>query len=250
MRRSHFPIWFVLCVVFCACKDNVICPAFQSTYILNDSIRMAKYSLFLNDSTPKYASASRKNKYGIEREMSMFRKNYELKTAPKVNVLGEPEVDPFFDHTDQEGEFLASDFVDTDSIGVDSVIVAPAFAVKEDKGPHYKYRYHPNNAYNEDQQYYNKYYGELLVDNRPPPPTPEDLARQREEQQQTIQSSDSTMTAPDKKRSKRKKKSETAQEENDAAEVDSETLQQAQDALDQLPAEESEIQQSDDQEGN
>ncbi|UXX80019.1 hypothetical protein N7E81_02720 [Reichenbachiella carrageenanivorans] len=178
MRRTSFPILFVLCLVFYACKDNVVCPAFQSTYILDDSMRLAKYSYFANDSTPKFASVSKRTKYGMNKQMSLFRKNYELMTAPKKNVLA-PVPEDTSELIIDQGEFVAEDFVDIDSIGPDSVSVAPLLAKAEEEvpqGPRYKYRYDPDASHNQEQVYYNKYYGELFIDKRPLPSekTPED----------------------------------------------------------------------------
>lgn len=180
MRLNLFVIFLSLTLLISSCKDNVICPAFQSTYILNDSIRYAKFSLFGPDSLPKYAVASRRNKFGINKQTSLFRKNYELKTSPKINVLGPPAKDSLF--VLEEGEFIASDFVETDSLLVDSLAtdslsVPEVVAVEpEPTGPKYKYRYNPGFPYNHEQEYYNKYYGELLVDNRPPEPEPDPLS--------------------------------------------------------------------------
>lgn len=162
----------MLCLVFYACKDNVVCPAFQSTYILDDSIRFAKYSYFANDSTPKLALASRRTKYGVNKKTSLFRKNYELMTAPKKNVLA-PVPEDTTELIIDEGVFLAEDFVDTDTLGTDSLSVAPLLAQAEEEavpeGPRYKYRYELDAQHNQEQVYYNKYFGELFIDNRPPP---------------------------------------------------------------------------------
>ncbi|MEP2025943.1 MAG: hypothetical protein ABJH98_14460 [Reichenbachiella sp.] len=189
MRRTSFPILFVLCLVFYACKDNVVCPAFQSTYILDDSLRFAKYSYFANDSTPKLALASRRTKYGVNKKTSLFRKNYELMTAPKKNVLS-PIPEDTTELIIDQGEFLAEDFVDTDTLGVDSLSTAPLLAqVEEDtvpKGPRYKYRYEETAAHNQEQVYYNKYFGELFIDNRPPP-SPEKLEEELAQESDTTQ---------------------------------------------------------------
>jgi hypothetical protein len=163
-----------------SCKDKVICPAFQSTYILNDSIRRAKFSMFGEDSLPKFQVASRRNKYGISEKykiLNFFKKNYDLKTSPKENQLGPPAKDPLFVHPGDtvdlmdEGEFLASDFADslsTDSLTVVPDVVASA-QIEEPTGPKFKYRYDQRNPYSVEQIYYNKYFGETLVDTRPPP---------------------------------------------------------------------------------
>ena len=173
MGRFLFVIFIAVTLINTSCKDNVICPAFQSTYILNDSIRRANFSLFGPDSLPKYMVASRRNKFGINKQTSLFRKNYELKTAPKVNVLGPPKKDSLY--AIEEGEFYASDFADSDSLSSDSTdstsVELPGSLIveQESSGPQYKYRYDPKVPYNHEQEYYNKYYGELFIDNRPPP---------------------------------------------------------------------------------
>ncbi|WP_420582123.1 hypothetical protein [Reichenbachiella sp.] len=214
MRRTSFPILFVLCLVFYACKDNVVCPAFQSTYILDDSIRLAKYSYFANDSTPKFASASRRNKYGVNKKTSLFRKNYELMTAPKKNVLA-PVPEDTSELIIDQGEFLAEDFVDTDTLGTDSLSAAPLLAQVEEEpepeGPRYKYRYEETAAHNQEQVYYNKYYGELFIDNRPPP-SEEKLA------EEALQESDTTQVKKGlgglfKKKDKKQAEPESAEEE-------------------------------------
>lgn len=128
---------------------------------------------------PKYQVASRRNKYGINKNYGLFekqRKNYDLMTSPKENVLGPPAKDSLF--ILDEGEFLASDFTnDADSLGLDSLqtdslAVLPEFLASapepEDVGPKYKYRYRPEFPYNHEQEYYNKYFGKLFLDTRPP----------------------------------------------------------------------------------
>lgn len=223
----------VLCVfvfamiLLTACTDRIICPAFQSTYILDDSTRMAYYSyawkldettrqqyissLSRTDSTQLdsgavgnsgsrngwteyYAYAGRyvqprevvrKSKYGIVKYEPYWMKNYKLKTAPMENVLGPPreETAPV-----DEGEFYASDFATNDSLsiastdslalGTDSLTVAVEEVpetVKKKKEQKYRFKYDPNDNFNADQDYYNKYFGVLLLDLTPDPePVPAD----------------------------------------------------------------------------
>ena len=172
-----------------SCKDKVICPAFQSTYILNDSMRRAKFSMFGTDSLPKFQVASRRNKYGISeryRFFDFFRKNYDLKISPKENWLGPPAKDSLFVHPGDEvdlmdeGKFLASDFAD--SLSTDSLAVVPevitSAQTEESQGPKFKYRYDQRNPYSSEQIYYNKYFGQELVDNRPQPKPKEPIAEE------------------------------------------------------------------------
>ena len=195
-----------------SCQDKVICPAFQSTYILDDSTRNAYFSYvwqldentrtqFLamqsgtdpNDSlgvvaqpkTDYYAYAGEKvvpwrvqkrTKYGIIKQPIYPVKKYQMRTAPMENVLAPDPV---------TNNFVASDFSDSlgvdslsiamDSLSTDSVTAQPVAAVKEKPKTKYLYGYDPKDNFNVEQDYYNKYFGDKLIDNRPEPsPAPLD----------------------------------------------------------------------------
>lgn len=193
-----------------SCQDKVICPAFQSTYILDDSTRNAYFSYVwqLDENTraqylakqrgggdsddtlgvvtqPKtdyYAYAGekvvpwrvqKKSKYGIVKPAWYPVKNYQMRTAPMENVLAPEPV---------SNDFVASDF--SDSLGVDSLSIAmdslsmdsvkSETAVAEEKTK-YLYNYDPSDNFNVEQEYYNKYYAYKFIDNRPKPkPVPAD----------------------------------------------------------------------------
>lgn len=189
-----------------SCQDKVICPAFQSTYILDDSVRNAYFSyvwqldestrtqflaqqkgqssgdslgVVAQPTTDYYAYAGEKvvpwrlqkrTKYGIIKKTPYPIKNYQLRTAPMENVLAPAPV---------SNEFVAADFADSlgitpgvvmDSTQIDSIGSRPVAATEEEKkGPKYLYGYDPEDNYNVEQEYYNRYFGKLLVDNRPEP---------------------------------------------------------------------------------
>ncbi|MGL1885679.1 MAG: hypothetical protein OCD76_04115 [Reichenbachiella sp.] len=183
---------------------------------------MARYSLFLNDSTPKIAMGSRRTKFGVNKKSFKIQKNYDLMTAPKENELGPPKKDPLYYNDTQAEVFLASDFVDIDSLGADSVSAAPLFAsVEEEDEVKYKYRYHPKNSYNQEQEYYNKYYGELFLDTRP---TEAELLIQQQLLHLNDAPADSTEVEEKKGLFRRKNTEETDSEE---PEMDQETLEGA-----------------------
>ncbi len=186
-----------------SCQDKVICPAFQSTYILDDSTRNAYFSYVwqLDENTrtqflakqqgtspddtlgvvtqPKtdyYAYAGEKNvpwriqkksKYGIIQQPIRPIKNYQMRTAPMENVLAPEPI---------SNDFVASDFSDSlgidslsvaiDSMALDSIAAEPVVAKEETK---YLYGYDPSDNFNVEQVYYNKYYSEKFIDNRPKP---------------------------------------------------------------------------------
>lgn len=159
----------LLCFVsLFACQDKVICPAFQSTYILDDSTRNAYFSYVwqLDENTrtqylaqqrsagntgedsvtavvqqPKtdyYAYAGEKvvpwriqkrTKFGIIKNVPHPIKKYRMRTAPMENVLAPEPI---------SNEFVAFDFDDglpadslsiaADSLSTDSLTVEPMVA--------------------------------------------------------------------------------------------------------------------------
>lgn len=206
MRVSVGVIILVLCA-FSSCRDKVICPAYQSTYLLDDSVRQTYYSYlwkidekerqsFLakekaKDSIPNSVSNTpsadyfayvepymppvekvNKDKYGMLKYQPFWIKNARLRTAPKVNVHK-----PVFEEEafDQEGTFLAGDFAITDSLGnvTDTTVVTVPLSLQNDslkkQGSKFLYNYRIDDSHNMEQVYYNKYFAELLVDRRPPP---------------------------------------------------------------------------------
>lgn len=199
-------MFILLCVVILAsCQDKVICPAFQSTYILDDSTRNAYFSYvwqldentraqFLsqqkNQSTNTQDSASsntiaqprtdyyayageeivpwrvsKRTKYGIVKPTFGPIKNYRMRTAPMVNVLG-PE--PISNEITQE-EIYDSISTDTTSLNSDSLLVASEVSKEQTEKTKYLYGYDPSDNFNVEQYYYNKYFASQLVDSRPEP---------------------------------------------------------------------------------
>lgn len=77
-----------------ACHRGMICPAFQSSFILDDSVRTMHFSLFEGDTTtfmPKQFVTD-KSRYGIMADMSYPKKYNSLKTIEMVTIFppGEP----------------------------------------------------------------------------------------------------------------------------------------------------------------
>ncbi len=150
-----------------ACQDRIICSAFQSTYILDDSTRMAYYSSYwrLDKSTQEKFLASyqpavdsldtaavggiagditlyydhvqqyltpqrnpRRSKYGVVKYEPEWMKNYKLKSAPMENVLAPQKEKPV---SEKEKELEIGDFVamnEDDS----TVVLDSAFLASED----------------------------------------------------------------------------------------------------------------------
>ncbi len=201
----------LLSILSLSCKDKVICPAFQSTYILDDSVRHLYFSMFNHpDLTPRTDFGRvRKNKYGVIKKDPYWVKNIKLKTAPKENVLRPDSLThPFvptskddslyadgydslgFDEQDdletivkeEEDDYLVFDqgdssFVDegeftAEDFGTDSLGV-PILA--QNKGPKYLHGYDPADIFNVEQMYYNKYFGSnFLPKPKPAKPKPQE----------------------------------------------------------------------------
>jgi hypothetical protein len=75
MARSFF-VLLTLSLLFSACTQRMICPAYQSAFIYDKNELRKKFSYFEEDSTPKILVAS-KNKYLIAEPMS-YRKKLRL----------------------------------------------------------------------------------------------------------------------------------------------------------------------------
>lgn len=161
----HTIALFIMIIALSGCRDKVICPAFQSTYILDDSVRLTYYSYlwkldkgerlkYLASQRPANVDSStvaavgngvdyfayveeimvppnevNKSRYGIVKYEPYWLKNYKLKSAPMENVLSPPaEVDPVV----EVGEFVASDFSDTINVAGDTTAVALHAAAEPD----------------------------------------------------------------------------------------------------------------------
>lgn len=226
----------ILCLILLlfSCRDRVICPAFQSTYILDDSVRIAYFSYIwkldevdrikileqrnaekdsiaginigmaaLSDTTdvntePQKSGVDyyayvediivpprevKKTRYGIIKYEPYWLKNYHLKTAPMENILTpEPEEEDIPPLADEEmladlnsDSTLTVGLADTtgiamvDSTGVPTSDVLAKADTEKEKGPRFLYRYDPNDNFNVEQVYYNKWYGRQLIYQKPPP---------------------------------------------------------------------------------
>ncbi|MEM6642915.1 MAG: hypothetical protein AAF616_08050 [Bacteroidota bacterium] len=199
-------IFLVLCTLgLLACQDKVICPAFQSTYILDDSTRNAYFSYVwqLDESTRTQFLSSNsdssqlnvdsaitspgnpplgeyyafveanyvpwrtpeRTKYGIVRPVFMPLKKYRMRTAPMENIFGPDRKSPL------ENQVAEMDSVTKDSLSLaasDTLRVQPA--AEESEQPTFLYGYNPSDKFNVEQLYYNKYFSYRFIDNRPKAP--------------------------------------------------------------------------------
>ena len=84
MARPFFAL-ISLCLLFGACTQRTICPAFQSAYIYDKEALRKKFSYFLEDSTPKILTAS-KNRYLVAEPVSYRKKLRSMNTVVMKDV--------------------------------------------------------------------------------------------------------------------------------------------------------------------
>lgn len=68
-----------LLLALSACHRGMICPAFQSSFIMDDSVRTAIFSPFGGDSLPKEVMVD-KSRYGIIHELTYAEKSNAIKS--------------------------------------------------------------------------------------------------------------------------------------------------------------------------
>ncbi len=88
-RRSGMYVLTSLFVVFffVSCQERMVCPAYQSTYILDDSVRSVFFSRFESDSTPKRYARVHKTDYGIIKKKKNKEKHRQMRTVAMKNIL-------------------------------------------------------------------------------------------------------------------------------------------------------------------
>lgn len=89
-------IGILLCGALSACHRGMICPAFQSSFIQDDSVRTAMFSPFQGDSLPKLVDVH-KNSFGIIEQLTYAQRINSFKTIEMVLVF--PPMPPSTDST-------------------------------------------------------------------------------------------------------------------------------------------------------
>ncbi len=75
----------LISLISSACGRGMICPAFQSSFILNDSIRDITFAVLGPDSLPRtYLTA--KNRYGIVEGTADWQKRVNLRTIEMLTI--------------------------------------------------------------------------------------------------------------------------------------------------------------------
>lgn len=170
----------------------MICPAYQSAFIYNDSIRDRLFAYFDEDSLPAIVPFSSKNKYGIIEKVS------ERKRLNSLQIVRMEKIFPGEDPT-RDSLLLALGETQGENLNVDSLVNA-----------HLEAQYH----YNVEQETYMQLFGEYLY--RPPPPEPDS-----ENTENSEEVPEENMTRKERRQARREAKAQEKekreQEEADAA---------------------------------
>lgn len=83
---------YVLGAVFCvcllaSCQERMVCPAYQSTYILDDSVRSMFFSRFEVDSTPKRYAKVDRTQFGLIKKNKKSDKLRDMRTIAMKDVV-------------------------------------------------------------------------------------------------------------------------------------------------------------------
>jgi hypothetical protein len=79
--------------LFFSCKDRMICPAFQSTYILEEETGKQVFSLFGEDSLPKSKILIKKNRYGMIVKVKYRKRLDDMRTVRMKTIYPPDQID-------------------------------------------------------------------------------------------------------------------------------------------------------------
>lgn len=185
-----------------ACQSKMICPAFQSAFIYNDSTRNSLFAYFSHDSLPIIEPYSSKNKYGIVEKTSKKKRNSQLRIVAMERIY--PPKDTYRDSL-----LLAMDNApDGETMDIDSLM---------------SIRSKVRNRYNVEQETYMRLFGQYLYFPEPPDPNEEDPA------EATSEEAVENMTRKERRQARREARAKAKEEKR---------AQNAADAKEEEPEEE------------
>ncbi len=116
MNKTSIYILLAFCLyAFFACQQRMICPAYTSSFILDNQARQKQFSLFGADSLPRDVWEVDKKKVGIADEPSYQKKLTEMRTIPMESVYKKLE-DPFTAYSNQHPRTDSTSAVDTAAV--------------------------------------------------------------------------------------------------------------------------------------
>lgn len=86
--RFGFFLIVLCCSLLTSCSDH-LCPAFQSTFILDDEVREKQFSLFNEDEMPKDNGYVKKQKNGVASPVPYRKRMDEMRSIARVTIYPE-----------------------------------------------------------------------------------------------------------------------------------------------------------------
>lgn len=80
-------VLFIAATSMQSCQERMICPAYQSTFILDDEARYKLFTKFEEDSLPKEYAGVRKSQFGLIEPKSRKKREREMAIVAMKNVL-------------------------------------------------------------------------------------------------------------------------------------------------------------------
>lgn len=77
----------ILMLSLASCQERMVCPAYQSTYILDDSVRESFFSRFEEENMPKRYGKVRKTDFGLVKKKSKSDKLRNMRTVAMQDIL-------------------------------------------------------------------------------------------------------------------------------------------------------------------
>ncbi len=141
MKRVFYIICVIVTVYQSACQQKMICPAYHSYFILDVEETRKTFTLFGADSLPRSNWEVDKEKYGIAKEISDYKKTEEMRIISMNSIYKKIE-DPF--------EMFQRNFAESDSL----MIVDSTTILAQSQGL--------NDFQNIDQMIYLHHFGRYL----------------------------------------------------------------------------------------
>lgn len=85
--KGLFILVFLAVMLLQSCQERMICPAYQSTFIMDEEVRYQLFSRFEHDSVPKTFNGVRKNTYGLIEPMAKKKRERQMATVAMRNIL-------------------------------------------------------------------------------------------------------------------------------------------------------------------
>lgn len=70
-----------------SCQERMICPAYQSTFIMDEEVRYQLFSRFEHDSIPKPYAGVNKTTYGLIKPLAKKKRERQMAIVAMRNVL-------------------------------------------------------------------------------------------------------------------------------------------------------------------